>query len=110
MKFAACALSLILLAGCTTDPRIVQADGPSLDYGVAYSGILQALPGWCYLVTPLFSERYAALVKLYGAKLIPPMTAPRWITPTGTNTFVLTSDGLAAFAELDFYNRQHLTP
>ncbi|MEN6533329.1 MAG: hypothetical protein ABFD89_06675 [Bryobacteraceae bacterium] len=110
MKFAACALSLMLLAGCTTAPRIVEANGPSLDGGVANSGVLQVLSKRCYLVTPLFNERYTALVKLYGAKLVPPMTAPRWITPTETNTFIITSDGMAAFAEMAFYHRQHLTP
>ena len=110
MRFAGFALSLMLLAGCTTAPRIVEASGASLDGGVANSGILQALPNRCYLVTPLFAERYAALVTLYGAKLIPPMDAPRWMTATATNTFVITSDGIAAFAELDFYRRQHLTP
>lgn len=110
MKYAAFALSLSLfLAGCVT-PHIVQPKGPSLDGGVANSGIIQALPGKCFLVTPLFSERYESLVQQYGSKLIPPMTAPRWITPTGTNTFVITSDGIAAFAELDFYRRQHLSP
>src|ERR1039458_9128026 len=110
MKFNVFALSLVLLAGCSTTPHIVQPTGPSLDAGIPNSGVLQILPNRCYLVTPLFNERYGALVKLYGAKLIPPMTVPRWITPTDTNTFVITSDGLAAFIEMDFYSRQHLTP
>ena len=72
--------------------------------------VLEVLPVRCYLVTSLFAERYAALVTMYGSKLVPPMTSPRWITPAGTNTFVITSDGMAAFMELDFYSRQHLTP
>jgi hypothetical protein len=111
MKFAGCALSiLILIAGCTSAPRVVQPAGPSLDGGVANSGIIQVLPGRCYLVTPLFAERYAGLVKVYGTKLNPPMTAPRWIAATGTNTFIITSDGMGAFAELSFYNRQHQVP
>lgn len=112
MKYAACVLSLavLIIAGCAITPRIVEAGGPSLDGGEPTSGVLQVLSNRCYLVTPLFKERYGALVKLYGNKLLPPMTEPRWITPTGTNTFVITSDGLAAFAELDFYSRQHLTP
>jgi hypothetical protein len=38
------------------------------------------------------------------------MTQPRWITPTTTNTFVITSDGLAAFALMDFYARQDQRP
>lgn len=109
MRFAPFALSLLLLTGCTTAPRIVKAGGASLDNGVANSGILSVLPNKSYEVTPLFSERYAALVKLYGWKLIPPMTAPRWITPYGDN-YIITANGIAAFAELDFYQRQHLVP
>jgi hypothetical protein len=110
MKFAACALSLLILAGCAITPHIVQPTGPSLDGGVPNSGVLEILTNRCYLVTPLFNDRYGALVKLYGSKLIPPMTAPRWITPTTNGEFIITSDGLAAFIELDFYSRQHLTP
>ena len=101
---------MLLAAGCTVAPRVEQAAGPSLDGGVANSGVLEVLPVRCYLVTSLFAERYAALVTMYGSKLVPPMTSPRWITPAGTNTFVITSDGMAAFMELDFYSRQHLTP
>lgn len=110
MKFAVCALSLALLAGCSTVPPVVEPAGPSFDNGVANSGVLVAYTNRTYLVTPLFAERYAALCARYGSKLIPPMTTPRWITATGTNTFLLTSDGMSAFVELDFYSRQHLTP
>jgi hypothetical protein len=105
-----CLASALLLGGCTIAPRIVEAPGPSLDGGLPTSGILQILPNRCYLVTHLFAERYSALVTQYGARLAPPMAAPRWITPTETNTFIVTSDGMAAFAEMDFYRRQHLTP
>lgn len=110
MKFAAFALSLVLLIGCTITPPAVVPAGPSLDHGVANSGVLMAYTNRTYLVTPLFAERYAALCARYGSKLIPPMTTPRWIVPTGTNTYLITSDGMAAFAEMDFYSRQHLTP
>ncbi len=111
MRYAYFALSLFLIvSGCTSAPRIVQASGPSLDNGVPNSGVLSILPdGKSYMVTPLFNERYGALVKLYGWKLVPPMTAPRWITPFGQD-FVLTGNGMAAFAELNFYERQHFKP
>ena len=110
MKFAACAISLMLLAGCTMTPPVVTPSAPSLDAGVANSGVLALTPGHGAVVTRFFAERYAALVKLYGTRLIPPMTQPRWITPTTTNTFVITSDGLAAFALMDFYARQDQRP
>jgi hypothetical protein len=77
---------------------------------VANSGVLQVLPDRGCVVTPLFSERYTNLVRLYGARLNPPMTSPRWISPTGTNTFIITSDGMGAFALMSFYYRQHLAP
>lgn len=105
--FAVFALSLLL--GCTVTPRIVRPAAPSLDGGIANSGIIQPLSNNCFQVTPLFYERYATLVKLYGDKLLPPMSAPRWIEPMGTN-YMITSDGIRAFSELDFYYRQHFTP
>jgi hypothetical protein len=37
------------------------------------------------------------------------MTSPRWITASGTN-YIITSDGIEAFAEMDFYARQHQSP
>ena len=100
MRYAGFALSVMLLAGCTMAPRIVQPSRPSLDAGVPNSGVLQGLSNRCYLVTPLFAERYTNLARLYGARLNPPMPSPRWITPTGTNTFIVTSDGMGAFALL----------
>jgi hypothetical protein len=110
MKSAVFVLSAsLMLAGCTVKPMIVRPATPSLDSGIANSGVIQILPGYRYLVTPLFNERYEALVKLYGAKLIPPMTSPRWITASGTN-YIITSDGIEAFAEMDFYARQHQSP
>jgi len=110
MKFAVFALSLVILAGCRVTPPVVEPAGPSLDSGMANSGVLAAYTNRTYLVTSLFAERYAALCARYGSKLMPPMPAPRWMVATGTNTFILTSDGLAAFAEMEFYSRQHLTP
>ena len=105
---AFCALSLAL-AGCTVAPPLVRSAGPSLDAGLPTSGILAVLPGHHYIVTPLFGERYADLVRRYGDRLIPPMKTPRWIESSGTN-YIITSDGLAAFATLDFYARQKQGP
>jgi hypothetical protein len=99
-----------LFYGCTIAPKIVTPHAPSLDSGEPNSGIIAAMPGNRYVVTPMFNAKYATLVTLYGNKLLPPMKVPEYITPYGTNYFLITSDGINAYAQLMFYYRQHLTP
>jgi len=109
VRFPIFAFFVLSLAGCTIAPRVVTPSAPSIDGGIANSGIICAAPGG-FVVTPFFAERYADLCRRYGDRLNPPMLAPRWMTPTGTNTFLLSPQGLAAFGELDFYYYQHLAP
>lgn len=109
MRYAFFWLSL-LLAGCTVAPRLVNPSGPSVDNGVANSGIYSLLPGGSAIVSPLFAERYTNLCRLYGARLLVQMPTPRYITPTSTNTFIVGPDGLVAFGRLDVFWQHDLNP
>jgi len=99
---------LCALVGCTIAPPIVTPGGPSLDSGVANSGILAAGTNG-FLVTPFFAERYTNLCQRFGDRLVPPMPTPRWIVPEGTN-FLVTAQGLAAFEEMNLRWHQTLNP
>ena len=105
----ACLILLCALVGCTVAPSIVTPTGPSLDGGQANSGILGVADGQ-FVVTPFFAERYTNLCQRFGDRLVPPMPLPRFLEPTTTNTFLVTGQGMAAFAELDGYYQQTLRP
>ncbi|MDR3427840.1 hypothetical protein [Silvimonas sp.] len=90
-------------------PKLVEPSVPSMDAGSPTSGVLTILPGTNYLVTELWSERYTALIHQYGTNYIPPLTEPRWITPTNGG-FVVTSDGMAAMCYLNILSKQLLKP
>ena len=109
-KLSASLLLSLALLGCTMAPPIVTPSSPSLDGGVANSGLLSAGPGDIFVVTQLWAERYTNLCKLYGSTLNPPMPTPRWIVPTKTNTFTVTGDAMKAFGLMNFHFYQHQTP
>ncbi len=92
-------------AGCknseTVTPRIVRDSTASFDGSVQNSGLIGFDDAGNAILTPHARDRFNALVAVYGKRFAPPLTADYGITPTATNTFLITKEALVKFGQMN---------
>jgi hypothetical protein len=106
---AALGVAIVLFAsGCapTVRPLAPQAKTASFDAGHENSGLIAIDPDHNGILTPHARDRYNGLIKSYGIKFDPALTADAGVTATVTNTFLLDAQHLAYFAAMQRWKRQ----
>jgi hypothetical protein len=58
------------------------------------------------VITPHARDRYNALIGIYGARFSPAIKPDYAITATGTNTFLLSPEGVGKFRRMNGWSKQ----
>ena len=100
----------VLLSGCTVVPKVTKSSQASWDQGGQNSGIITMTADHTLVVTPHLRERYDALIALFGNQFHPALTPDYGVTPTATNTFLMTPDAFEHFAAMNRWHKQAAPP
>jgi hypothetical protein len=113
MNFAKRLLSsliLLTIIGCTTAPKLVKNKQASFDEGGQNSGVLGVNNDSVLVVTYNLRDRYNSLIDYYGKKFAPPVELNDGLTPTGTNTFLMTPQAFEHFTTMLRWRKQGAPP
>jgi hypothetical protein len=99
------ALVIVSLTSCTTvTPHTVNSSAYSWDGTNQNSGVI-GFVGSQVEVTPHWRDRYNGLVAIYGKKFVPPLTFDYGITPTATNTYLVTPEAFKDFVDMNRWRK-----
>lgn len=95
-------------SGCTNTvaPHLAASAQASFDQGGQNSGILSVNPDHSLVVTPRLRDRYNALALVYAQSFQPPLALDQGLTPTATNTFVMSPQAFEHFATMNRWRKQ----
>jgi len=96
---------LSLCVGCTTvTPHTVNSSAYSFDGTNQNSGVI-GFVGEQVEVTPHWRDRYNAMISVYSKRFLPPLAPDYGLTPTATNTFLVTPEAYRDFLKMNRWRK-----
>lgn len=104
---------VLACTGCTSTetvvPTAVHSGQASFDGGAQTSGILYA-QGDGFVVTASFRARYNALIDLYGAAFLPPLSRDAGLTQLSPSTWLIDAAHLERFLRMNTWRKSGRKP
>lgn len=105
LVLALIAILAAALCGCTTvTPHMVNSSAYSFDGMNQNSGLI-GFVGTMPEVTPHWRDRYNAMIAVYSKRFLPPLVPDYGLTPTATNTFLVTPEAYRDFVKMNRWRK-----
>lgn len=93
------------LCGCTiVTPHTVNSSAYSFDGTNQNSGVI-GFVGEQAEVTPHWRDRYNGMIAVYSKRFLPPLVPDYGLTPTATNTFLVTPEAYRDFVKMNRWRK-----
>lgn len=106
LVLAVIAILAAALCGCTTvTPHTVNSSAYSFDGTNQNSGVIGERDDFMVEVTPHWRDRYNGMIAVYSKRFLPPLVPDYGLTPTATNTFLVTPEAYRDFVKMNRWRK-----